>query len=176
MRFVPQDIEGVWLIELEPIADLRGAFARTFCAREFAAHGLATDFVQHSRSLTRNKGALRGMHFQKPPHAETKLVSCIRGGIYDVCLDLRQGSKTFGRWMAVELSADNAHQLYIPAGCAHGFQALSDDCEVEYLISQYYVPEAGAGVRWDDPQFAIKWPLPVAAMSDKDRAWPDFQA
>src|SRR6185436_15299108 len=99
MRFVPQDIEGVWLVELEPVTDSRGAFARTFCAREFAAHGLATEFVQHSRSLTRDKGALRGMHFQKPPHEEAKLVSCVSGAIYDVCLDVRQTSKTFGRWI-----------------------------------------------------------------------------
>jgi len=174
MRFVPQDIEGVWLVELEPVTDSRGAFARTFCAREFAAHGLATEFVQHSRSLTRDKGALRGMHFQKPPHEEAKLVSCVSGAIYDVCLDVRQTSKTFGRWIGCELSADNGRQLYIPEGCAHGFQALGPNSEVQYLISQYYVPEAGAGVRWDDPQFGIKRPLPVANISDKDRAWPDY--
>jgi dTDP-4-dehydrorhamnose 3,5-epimerase len=176
MRFVAQEIEGAFLVELEPVADARGSFARTFCAREFAASGLEAVFVQHSRSLTRDKGVLRGMHYQTAPHEEVKLVSCVRGAIYDVCLDLRTTSKTFGRWIGRELSAENGLQLYIPKGCAHGFQALSDDAEVQYLISQYYVPEAGAGVRWNDDRFAIKWPLPVTAMSDKDRAWPDYGA
>jgi dTDP-4-dehydrorhamnose 3,5-epimerase len=174
MRFLPQDIEGAWLVELEPVRDSRGAFTRTFCAREFAERQLETEFVQHSRSLTRSKGALRGLHFQKPPYEEVKLVSCVRGAIYDVCLDLRQTSNTFGRWIGRELSADNGLQFYIPKGCAHGFQALSDDVEVQYLISQYYAPEAGAGVRWDDPQFGLVWPLPISEMSDKDRAWSDY--
>lgn len=174
MRFVPLEIDGAWLVELEPISDERGSFARTFCAREFGAHGLATSYVQHSRSYNRTKGTVRGMHYQKPPHQEAKLVSCSRGAIFDICLDLRPQSRTFGRWIGHELSAENGRQFYIPEGCAHGFQTLSDDAEISYLISQYYAPEASAGVRWDDPRFGITLPLPVSTISAKDAAWADF--
>ena len=174
MRFIPAEIDGAWIVELDPLRDERGTFARTFCAREFAAHGLAVDFPQHSRSLTRAKGAVRGMHFQTAPHQESKLVSCLRGAIFDVCVDLRPHSPTYRRWQAVELSPANGRQFYIPQGCAHGFQTLSEDAEVNYLISEYYAPAASTGVRHDDPAFAIRWPLPLAQISEKDRAWPDF--
>lgn len=174
MRFTPLEIKGAFIVDLEPIADERGSFARSFCAREFGELGLATQFPQHSRSQNAVKGTLRGMHWQSAPHEEAKLVSCVRGAIFDVCLDLRRDSTTYLQWRGVELSADNRRQLYIPAGCAHGFQTLTDDAEINYLISAYYTPGAGAGARFDDPAFAIAWPLPVSAMSDKDRGWPDW--
>ncbi len=174
MRFTPLEIPGAFVIDLEPIADARGSFARTFCAREFAAHGLLAEFPQHSRSVNAKKGTLRGMHWQDAPHEETKVVGCLRGGIYDVCLDLRRESPTYLKWIGVELSGDNRRQLYLPAGCAHGFQTLTDDAEVNYLISAFFAPEAAHGARFDDPAFAINWPLPVAEMSDKDRGWQAY--
>lgn len=174
MRFIPTPIEGAWLIEPEPHADERGSFARTFCAREFTAHGLMTEFPQHSQSVNRAKHTLRGMHFQRPPHAETKLVSCVRGAIYDVCVDLRPDSPSFRRWHGAELSADTGRQFYIPMGCAHGFLTLSEAACVNYLISAFFAPEAAAGVRFDDPAFAIAWPALPAVISDKDLAWPAF--
>lgn len=174
MRFTKLDIPDACLIELDRIGDARGSFARNFCAREFAAAGLASDFPQHSVSRNATKGTLRGMHFQTAPHEEAKLVWCTRGAIFDVCLDLRSGSPTYLKWVGFELSAENGRQLLIPEGCAHGFQTLSDDAEIFYRISDYYAPEASGGFRHDDPAFAITWPLPVAVMSDKDKAWPDF--
>ena len=175
MHFSHLDIRGACLIEPELIGDSRGSFARNFCAREFAEHGLATEFPQHSISRNVLKGTVRGMHFQTAPHEEAKLVWCTRGAIFDVCLDLRPGSPTFRNWIGFELSADNGRQLYIPQGCAHGFQTLTDDAEIFYRISQYYAPEASVGVRFDDPAFGIEWPLPVTAMSDRDRNLPDFK-
>lgn len=174
MRFHPATLKGAYLIEPEPARDERGAFARTFCEREFAAQGLETRFVQHSSSSSVAKGTLRGMHFQREPHAEVKLVRCVRGGICDVIVDLRPGSPTFQRWEAFELSADNGRQLYIPKGFAHGFQTLVDDTELSYLISAYYVAGASAGYRHDDPAFGIAWPLSVTAIAGKDQAWPLF--
>lgn len=174
MRFSSLAIAGAWLVEIEPHGDIRGSFARTFCAREFAEHGLATNYPQHSRSRNFARGTLRGMHYQRSPHAEAKLVSCTRGAIFDVCLDLRRDSPTFLHWQGLDLSDENGRQFYIPEGCAHGFQALTDDSEVTYRISEYYEQSASAGVRYDDPRFAIRWPLPVASISDRDRDWPDF--
>jgi dTDP-4-dehydrorhamnose 3,5-epimerase len=174
MRFTPLDISGAWLIDIEPIADERGSFARSFCAREFADHGIASEFPQHSLSYNIRKGTVRGMHFQKAPHEEGKLVGCISGAIFDVCLDLRPGSPTYLRWYGAELSAGNRRQLYVPPGCAHGFQTLTDDAEVNYRISTFYAPEASAGVRYNDPRFGIEWPLPITLMSDRDRNLPDF--
>jgi dTDP-4-dehydrorhamnose 3,5-epimerase len=176
MRFTHLEIPQACLIEAEPMADIRGSFARTFCAREFAEQGLASDFPQHSISRNARSGTLRGMHFQSAPHEEAKLVWCTRGAVFDVCLDLRPSSPTFKKWVGFELSADNARQLYLPKGCAHGFQTLTDDAEIFYRISQYYAPEASVGVRFDDPAFGIKWPLPVTAMSDRDRNLPDFKS
>lgn len=174
MKFTESDIPGAWLIEPEPIRDSRGAFARVFCEKEFAARGLEIRYPQHSVSQNVTRGTLRGLHYQEAPHAEIKVVSCIRGAIFDVCVDLRPDSPTFRQWRAVELSADNRRLFYIPAGCAHGFQTLTDDAEAHYLISEFYAPEAARGVRYDDPAFAVTWPLPVSVISDKDRAWPDF--
>ena len=175
MRFIPTPLPGAWTVELEPIGDGRGSFARSFCAQEFGEHGLVTEFPQHSRSFNKTRGTLRGLHMQRPPHEEVKLVSCTRGAVYDVCVDLRPNSPTYRRWHGVELSETNGVQFYLPKGCAHGFQTLSDNAEVNYLISAFYEPSAGAGWRYDDPAFSVTWPLPASVISDKDLAWPEFQ-
>ena len=174
MLFRETKLQGVRLIEIEPARDERGFFARTFCTREFAAQGLETRFPQHSVSFTARAGSVRGMHFQRPPHEEVKLIRCVRGAIHDVLVDVRPSSPTYLRWEAYELTAENRRQLYVPAGVAHGFQTLTPDAEVAYLISAYHVPEAAEGFRHDDPAFGIAWPLPVADISARDRAWPDF--
>jgi dTDP-4-dehydrorhamnose 3,5-epimerase len=176
MRFLETTVSGAFLIEPDPVGDARGTFMRLFCAREFSSHGLETNFPQHSLSYSATAGTLRGMHFQGPPHEEVKVVRCSAGAIFDVVLDLRPASPTFGLWQGFELSAENRHQLYIPKGCAHGFQSLCDDVEVSYLISQFYTPAAASGVRYDDPCFAINWPRPLVVISDKDRAWPDYRS
>ena len=175
MLFRSTGLAGVRLIDLEPARDERGLFARTFCTRELAAQGLETGFVQHSISVTERAGSVRGMHFQKSPHEEVKLLRCVRGAIHDVLIDIRPDSPTHGRWEAYELTAENRRQLYVPAGLAHGFQTLLPDTEVGYLISAFYAPAAAAGIRHDDPAFAIAWPLPVADISPKDRTWPDWR-
>jgi dTDP-4-dehydrorhamnose 3,5-epimerase len=174
MLFRKTSLADVRLIELEPVADERGFFARTFCTREFGAQGLETSFVQHSISSTVRKGSLRGMHFQRHPHEEVKLIRCIAGAIHDVLIDLRPASPTYLKWEAYQLTAQNRLQLYAPAGFAHGFQTLESDSTIQYLISAFYAPEAAAGVRYDDPVFKIAWPLPVADISAKDQSWPDF--
>jgi dTDP-4-dehydrorhamnose 3,5-epimerase len=174
MIFTPAPLAGAFLIELEKRGDARGFFARAFCEREFAEHGLATRFVQANNSLSTKKGTLRGMHYQLPPGAETKLVRCIRGALYDVILDLRPDSPTFGRHYGAELSADNGRMMYAPRGCAHGFITLTDDAEAFYLVDQFYAPDCERGVRWDDPKFAIEWPARPTVISDKDAAWRDF--
>ncbi len=172
MLFHPTTLADATLIELEKRGDPRGWFARTFCEEEFARAGLKTRFVQHNASANPKAGTLRGMHFQIPPHGECKVVSCLRGAMLDVIIDLCPQSRTYRKWQAFELSGDNRRQLYIPKGFAHGFQTLTDDVEVNYLISSFYEPNASSGVRFDDPAFAIDWPLPVGAMSDRDRSWP----
>jgi len=174
MRFEATDLRDAFLVHLEPQRDARGSFARTFCADSFRAHGLVSDFPQHSVSQSFEAGTLRGMHFQIEPYGETKLVRCLRGAIFDVIIDLRRDSSTFCHWQGFELSADNARQLYVPRGFAHGFITLSADALVNYLISQIYVPEAAAGVRYDDPAFGVQWPVVPTVIADKDRNWPDF--
>ena len=174
MRFEATDLPDACLIIPEPIGDARGFFARTFCTRELGERGLETGFVQHSISTSAQRGTLRGMHFQTEPHGEVKIVTCHRGAIADIIIDLRPASRAYRKWQRFELTAENRHRLYIPKGFAHGFQTLTDDVEVGYLISAFYEPAAASGVRHDDPAFAIRWPLPVSVMSDKDRAWPDF--
>ena len=176
MQFLPTIFEGAWTIGLSELADERGFFARTFCAETLRKRGLEQHFPQHSMSQSARRGTVRGMHFQRAPHTEVKLVRCLRGAVFDVLVDLRPDSATFCRWQAFELSAANRLQLYVPKGFAHGFQSLTDDAEVSYLISKTYVPAAADGVRFDDPAFGIAWPLPVTAMSDKDRNWPDFKS
>lgn len=177
MRFVATEVEGVHLLELEPFADERGLFARVWAEEELAAHGLTAKLSQCSISRNTKAGTLRGMHFQRAPHAEAKLVRCTRGAIYDVALDLRPESPTFGRWFAAELTAENGAGLFIPEGCAHGFQTLVDHSEVLYLISAPYAPEAAGGVRWDDPAFGIEWPAcDERTMNDRDRTYPDYSS
>jgi dTDP-4-dehydrorhamnose 3,5-epimerase len=172
MIFHQLHLAGAYRIEPELISDERGAFARRFCADEFRAHGLETDFVQRSVSFNRHAGTLRGMHYQVPPHLEAKVVRCARGAIFDVMVDLRAGSPTCGQWHGEELSADNRLMFYIPKGFAHGFQSLVDNTEVDYEITPAYVPGAAAGFRFDDAGLAIDWPLAEKIMSERDKTFP----
>jgi dTDP-4-dehydrorhamnose 3,5-epimerase len=175
MRFVATGVQGAYTIDLEYRTDQRGFFARMWCRREFEARELNLCLVQVSMSYSARKGTLRGMHYQIHPHEETKIVSCTRGAIYDVVLDLRRESPTYMHWAATELTAENHRMLYIPEGCAHGFQTLADDAEVLYLMNAFYSPEHARGVRYNDPLFNIRWPLAVSSISNADRAWPDYQ-
>lgn len=167
-------LQDAKLIELQRRGDERGFFARTFCADEFAAAGLPTKFVQQNMSFSALKGTLRGMHWQRAPHGEDKLIRCMSGAIFDVLVDLRPASPSFLRWQGFELSDENKHQVLIPKGFAHGFQTLTPNVEVSYLVSHAYTPEAEAGLRWDDPKIGIEWPLVPTEVSDKDRSWPDI--
>jgi dTDP-4-dehydrorhamnose 3,5-epimerase len=167
-------ITDAHVIEIEPSFDERGFFARTWCRRELAEHGLCVEIAQESISSNRKKGTLRGLHFQTPPHDEVKVVRCIRGAIFDVIVDLRPRSATYLRWQGFELTAENHRALYVPNGCAHGFQTLTDGTEVHYQISSFHAPDAAAGYRFDDPAFAIVWPLPVTVISERDLRWPSF--
>lgn len=172
MQFVPLAIDGAWSIQPERLEDERGWFARVFCESLFAEHKLETQYPQHSLSFSREKGTLRGLHYQNEPHSETKLVTCLQGIIWDVLVDLRPQSKTYMRWTGVELSAENGVQLYIPEGCAHGFQTLTDNVLMRYMISSPYVPESADGLRYDDPALSIPWPDRPTVISQKDRHWP----
>ncbi len=175
MIFKPTKIEGVWVLEPQRQEDDRGWFTRTWCAEEFAAHGAADSFAQCSASFNKRRGTLRGMHMQLAPHEEAKVVRCTRGAMFDVALDLRPGSPTFGKWVGVELTADNGRALYVPEGCAHGFQTLADNTEVYYQISVPYHAESGRCWRWDDPTFKIAWPLQdLAHLSPRDAAAPCY--
>lgn len=172
MIFHETALKDAWLIDVEPRGDERGMFARTFCRQEFEAHGLLADFVQQNMSVSAQAGTLRGMHYQRPPYTEAKLVRCVRGRILDVIVDMRSGSPTYLKHAGFELSADNRRQLYVPPGFAHSFQTLVDDIEVSYLVTAPYTPEAEGGVRYSDPLLGISWPLPVTTISDKDANWP----
>jgi dTDP-4-dehydrorhamnose 3,5-epimerase len=174
MEFHSTRLRDAYLVELEPASDRRGFFSRTFCTEEFEAHRLESSFPQHSISFSVRKGTLRGMHYQREPGSEVKLVRCTRGIILDVIIDIRPGSPTYRHWQQFELSAANRHQLYIPGGFAHGFQTLSDDVEVNYLISTPHRPDLARGIRYNDPAFGIAWPLSVTEISEKDLHWPDF--
>ena len=175
MIFNTTKLADAYIVELETLDDDRGFFARAFCRKEFEKHNLNPSVVQCNLSYNKFQGTLRGMHFQRPPYAEAKFVRCIAGAIYDVIIDLRPDSETFTQWVGVELSAENRRMLYVPEGFAHGYQTLTDNSEVFYQVSQYYTPAADAGVRWDDPVFAIKWPAADnRIISEKDRQWPDF--
>jgi dTDP-4-dehydrorhamnose 3,5-epimerase len=169
-----ESLPGAYIIDSERIADERGFFARTWCRREFEAHGLEGIWAQSSFSYNKTAGTIRGMHYQSAPYEETKLIRCTRGAIHDVIIDLRPHSPTYCLHVAVVLTADNNRMLYVPAGYAHGFQTLVDDTEVTYLISEFHRPEFGRGVRWDDKAFGIKWPLPVSVITARDRSYPDF--
>lgn len=176
MIFTETPLRGAYLIDLEKHSDERGFFARTFCEREFAIHGLATRFVQASDSFSTHTGTLRGMHYQLAPRAETKLVRCIQGAIHDVILDLREDSLTCGQSFGADLSAENHRMMYVPKGFAHGFITLAENSEVYYLIDEFYSPDHGRGVRWNDPRFSIQWPAKPTVMSEKDRTYRDFDA
>ncbi len=172
MIFSETPIPGAYLVEMELLGDERGFFARSWCRDEFAQHGLNPALAQCDVSYNKKRGTLRGMHYQADPYPEAKLVRCTMGAILDVMLDLRRDSGAYGRWTAFELSVANRLMVYVPEGVAHGFQTLEDDSEVFYQMSEFYHPECACGVRWDDPAFGIAWPLPVSAVSEKDRSYP----
>jgi dTDP-4-dehydrorhamnose 3,5-epimerase len=174
MKIEPTSIAGVMTVEIEPLADDRGIFARTFCAETFAKHGLLSEFPQSNTSWNAHRGTLRGMHYQDEPHSEVKLVRCTRGRIYDVIVDLRSDSNTYKKWLAVELDAQLRNAIYIPAGCAHGFMTLQDNCEVFYQMGESYFPHLARGVRWDDPEFAVEWPALPAHISQRDANYPNY--
>lgn len=176
MRFIETTIPGAWLIEIDRIEDGRGFLARAWCRREFAEHGLQADFVQCNISFNRLRGTLRGLHYQAPPHEETKLVRCTRGALFDVLVDWRPGSFAYRRWEGFELTADNHRMLYVPEGIAHGFQTLEDDTEVFYQMGEFHHPESAHGLRWDDPALGIRWPLGKPIVSDRDSAYPGIEA
>jgi dTDP-4-dehydrorhamnose 3,5-epimerase len=176
MIFAATGLEDAWLIDIEPREDERGFFARTWCRQELAAHGLDIELAQESLSFNRHRGTLRGLHFQRSPHEETKIVRCTRGAIFDVIVDLRPRSPTYLRWQGFELTAENRRAIYIPKGFAHGFQSLTDDTEIAYQISEFYAPQTAGGCRYDDPAFGIAWPLPVTVIGDRDLGWPAFEA
>jgi dTDP-4-dehydrorhamnose 3,5-epimerase len=172
MHFVQTNLEGAWIIEPQPNQDARGFFARTFCAKEFGARGLVDRFVQCNISRNTRRGTLRGLHYQLPPSPEAKLVRCTAGALLDVIVDLRPASPTYLQSYSVELSAGNRLALYIPEMFAHGFQTLEDSTEVYYQMSEFFAPELGRGLRYDDPKLGIKWPLSVASISAQDLSWP----
>lgn len=173
--FRPTPVAGAVLLELERREDERGFFARSWCAREFEAQGLDPRLVQCNVSWNRHRGTVRGLHWQEPPHAEAKLVRCTRGAIWDVVVDVRPGSPSYKRHFAVELDDDNRLALYVPPGCAHGFQTLREGSEIFYQMSEFYAPEHQRGARWNDPAFAIPWPLPEVVIHPRDAAYPDFE-
>lgn len=174
MIFKETRLVGAYVIDLEKIEDERGFFARSWCQREFAAMSLDAKLVQCNISHNHRRGTVRGLHYQLPPAAETKLVRCTRGAMFDVIIDLRPNSPTFLQWLGVELSADKYIILYVPKGFAHGFQTLVDNTEVFYQMSEFYAPELAGGLRWDDPQLGIDWPLPVSVMSQKDQLYSNL--
>jgi dTDP-4-dehydrorhamnose 3,5-epimerase len=176
MRFNETGLAGAWLIEPEQLNDERGSFARTFCEREFAAHGFETRIVQCNTSFNVRRGTLRGLHYQAGNAAEDKLVRCTRGAIFDVIVDLREGSRTRLKWYAAELTADNARMIFAPKGFAHGFISLADASEVFYQMSQFYEPGAAQGLRWNDPALGIRWPEIEPILSERDRSYPDLIA
>ena len=176
MKFQTTKIPGVAVIDLEPLADERGFFARSWCAHEFAAQGLTTNVAQTSLAFTAQAGTVRGLHYQASPHAEEKLVRCVRGAAYVVVADLRPESPTHREWIGVELSAENRRMLYVPRHCAQGYQTLVNDTELLYQMSEFYVPESARGVAYDDPAFGIIWPLPVSMISPKDQSWKLYAA
>ncbi len=175
MIFKQMKLSGAFVIELEKVADLRGYFARSWCRREFAAHGIDTEFLQANTALNHRRGTLRGLHYQVAPYEEIKLVRCGRGSIFDVIIDLRPGSESYKQWAGVELSQDNQKMVYVPAGFAHGYQALENHTEVTYLVSQVFSPEHERGVRWNDPVFSIEWPQAEhRIISEKDKQQADY--
>ena len=174
MKFTETKLVGAFVIDIEPIEDERGFFARSWCQKEFSDHGIDPALVQCNISYNKNKGTLRGMHYQSFPYQEGKIVRCTHGGIYDVIIDLRENSPSFCQWHAVELTAMNRRMLYVPENFAHGFLTLTDNAEVFYQMTHFYSPGAASGVRWDDPAFDINWPATDIVISERDRSYPDF--
>jgi len=172
MIFTPLKLEGAYLIDLEKREDERGFFARYYCEKEFESHGLETKWVQMNTTLSNEKGTMRGLHFQREPMAESKIVRCLRGSIWDVIVDIRKNSSTFGKWISVELKENNRTMLFIPKGFAHGFQTLVDYTELLYMHSEFYSAEQEGGIRFDDPSLNINWPLPVSIISERDKTHP----
>jgi dTDP-4-dehydrorhamnose 3,5-epimerase len=177
MKFIETEIKGAFIIELNKIGDERGFFARVWCKNDFEKMNLKADFVQANRSYSRDKGTIRGLHFQIEPHSEVKLMSCTKGKIFDVIVDLRKNSKSYKKWFGVELSEQNRKLLYVPEGCAHAYQTLEDESEVFYPTTNFYNPNAERGIRWDDETFKINWPIKDnLTISEKDKSWPDYMA
>lgn len=174
MIFTETNLPGAYIIEIKKLGDDRGFFGRSWCKNEMEEHGLNGNVVQANTSFSAFKGTLRGMHFQKHPNEETKLIRCTKGSIYDVIIDLRPDSPTYKKWFGMELTADNYKMLYVPEKFAHGFITLEENCEVTYLVTQFYAPQSEAGIRFDDPEFGIEWPTEVTVISDKDKIHPDF--
>jgi dTDP-4-dehydrorhamnose 3,5-epimerase len=174
MKFTQTELQGAYLVEPERIEDERGFFARTFCRDEFQAHGLNSNLVQCNISFNRQRGTLRGMHYQTAPYPESKIVRCTKGAIYDVILDVRLHSPTFGHWVSAELSGENRLMFYVPEGVAHGFQTLEPESEVFYQMSEFYSPEHARGIRWNDSTFTIEWPIANPILSERDRTHPAF--
>lgn len=174
MQFNQTRLKDAFTIDLDKIGDDRGFFARVFCTNEFGKQGLDNNIVQINNSLSAQKGTLRGLHYQLAPHAESKLVRCIKGALYDVILDLREDSETFGQWFGEELTAENRRMMLVPKGFAHGFLTLTDDVEVFYCATEFYAQKAERGIRWNDPKFNIDWPIQPQVISEKDANWPDF--
>jgi len=168
-------IDGVFVIKQELRGDHRGYFTRVFCKDELKKAGISYNIVQINRSLTAKKGTIRGIHYQLPPHAEDKIIQCIKGEIFDVVVDLRKSSKTYGQWVSEVLSENNHTMMLVPKGCGHGFQTLKTNCVIEYFVSAFYAPEYERGIRWNDPFFRISWPLKTITTSEKDGKWPDYE-
>jgi len=172
MKFVETPLAGAYIVEIEPRGDERGFFARTYCAKEFAEHGLSTQIAQANMAVSATAGTLRGMHFQMAPNAEIKLIRCTRGSLFDVIVDLRPGSATYRQWFGIELAAGGHQMVYVPEQFAHGYLTLEDSTEITYQVSEFYAPGAEQGIAWDDPAVEIEWPLQPKVISDKDQAWP----
>jgi dTDP-4-dehydrorhamnose 3,5-epimerase len=172
MRFTPSRIAGAWVIDIEPIHDHRGFFATTWLPEQLRRHGIEPRLAQCNLAFNHKRGTLRGMHFQKAPHAQAKIIRVTRGAVLDVIVDLREDSPTYRQWDSVELSADNRRMFYMPAGVAHGYLTLTDDVEAYYHASTPWAPQAESGVRWNDPAFGIRWPFEPVVISEKDRTWP----
>ena len=175
MKFIEQSLPGVFLIEPEPFVDERGVFRRHFCQKEFAEHGIASDVQQANVSENKYPHTLRGFHYQLAPHGEGKTLSCLKGKIYDIIVDLRKDSPTYMKWVSFELSDENRHSIHIAPGCANAFLTLTDDCLIQYYVSQSYSPEHERGIRYNDPAFDFKWPQKPEVISDKDNEHPDYQ-
>ncbi|MDD4601159.1 MAG: dTDP-4-dehydrorhamnose 3,5-epimerase [Negativicutes bacterium] len=176
MKFIETVVKGAFIVEIKMLEDERGFFARSFCQNEFNELGLDMCTAQCNISFNNRKGTLRGMHYQDVPHQEAKLVRCTKGAIYDVIIDLRPDSSTYKQWCAIELTENNYRQIYIPKGCAHGFQTLTNNAEVFYQMSDFYYPEFSKGIRWNDPAFKIEWPLLAVTISERDKnyvLWKD---